>query len=143
MSERPELTALTWPDGRPKIAPVQGYAQGIPWSLHLKAYNAYCKKYRPQEALIDLAGRECRGGFGVGELDEFVPRWRDEVEELALLKAQVSNLSMMLRRFIFQAEKTVGDNSLKVLAGKARQLLVQYGLTGSVLRDDATDGSSG
>lgn len=81
------LTDLTWQDGRPKIAPVQGYAQGIPWSLHLKAYNAYCKKYGPQEALIDLARRGCRGGFGTGELDMFVPGWRDEVEELGRLRA--------------------------------------------------------
>jgi hypothetical protein len=92
MSERPELTALTWPDGRPKVAPVQGYAQGIPWSLHLKAYNAYCKEYGSQEALIDLAGRGCRGGFGVNELDRFVPGWRDEVEELPRLKAQIEQL---------------------------------------------------
>lgn len=93
MSEKPELTALTWPDGRPKIAPVRGYAQGIPWSLHLKAYNAYCKKYSPQEALIDLAARGCRGGFAVEELNMFVPGWRDEVEELSLLRTQVANLT--------------------------------------------------
>jgi hypothetical protein len=89
MRERPELFNLTWPDGRPKIAPVQGYAQGIPWSLHLRAYNAYCKEYRSQEAMIDLEGRDCRGGFSTGELDMFVPGWRDEVEELALLRTEL------------------------------------------------------
>jgi hypothetical protein len=62
-----------------KIAPVQGYAPGIPWSLHLEAYAAYCKKWAPQPALIDLEGRNCRGGFHVGELDEFAPGWRDRV----------------------------------------------------------------
>ena len=87
MSERLELTALTWPDGRPKIAPVQGYAQGIPWSLHLKAYNAYCKKYGPQEALVNLEGRNCRGGFSTSELDVFIPGWREELSELHRLRA--------------------------------------------------------
>jgi hypothetical protein len=62
-----------------KIAPVQGYAPGIPWSLHLEAYAAYCKKWAPLPALIDLEGRNCRGGFHVDELDEFVPGWRDRV----------------------------------------------------------------
>lgn len=86
-AEPPKLTDLNWPDGRPKIAPVQGYASGIPWSLHLKAYEVYCKFYGSQDALIDLAGRGCRGGFGVGELDMFIPGWRDEVEELGKLRA--------------------------------------------------------
>ena len=92
-----ELTALWWPDGRPKIAPVQGYVQGIPWSLHLKAYNAYCKKYGRQDALIDLEDRGCRGGFSTGELDDFVPGWRNEVEELSLLKKEVERLQKELR----------------------------------------------
>jgi hypothetical protein len=83
------FTDLAWRDGRPKIAPVQGYAAGIPWSLHLKAYDAYCKKYGSQVALIDLAGRGCRGGFGVNELDMFVPGWRDEVEELGRLRSRI------------------------------------------------------
>ena len=56
-----------------KRAPVQGYAPGIPWALHLEAYEGYCKKWRPQPALIEGG---CRGGFHVDELDEFVPDWR-------------------------------------------------------------------
>jgi hypothetical protein len=63
-----------------KRAPVQGYAPGIPWSLHLEAYAAYCKKWAAQPALIDLEGRNCRGGFGVDELDEFVPGWRERAD---------------------------------------------------------------
>lgn len=67
-----------------KRAPVQGYAPGIPWSLHLEAYAAYCKKWAPQPALIDLEGRNCRGGFGVDELDEFVPGWRERADGVAV-----------------------------------------------------------
>jgi hypothetical protein len=38
-----------------KIAPVQGYRPGIPWSLHLEAYDAYCKKWAPQPAAYHIA----------------------------------------------------------------------------------------
>ena len=65
-----------------KLAPVQGLSQGIPWEMHLRAYAAYCIKFSPQPALIDLEGRNCRGGFCTGELDEFVPNWRDELKEI-------------------------------------------------------------
>ena len=56
-------------------APVQGYSAGIPWEMHLRAYDAYCQRYRKQQALIEGG---CRGGFGTVELDEFIPGWRDE-----------------------------------------------------------------
>lgn len=57
-----------------KRAPVQGYAPGIPWSLHMEAYAVYCKKWGPQPAMIE---GWCRGGFHVDELDELVPGWRE------------------------------------------------------------------
>jgi len=62
-----------------KRAPVQGFSAGIPWEMHLRAYDAYCKEYSPQPALIDLEGRNCRGGFGVNELDRYIPGWREEL----------------------------------------------------------------
>lgn len=68
-------------------APVQGYSAGIPWSMHLRAYDAYCKEYSPQQALIEGG---CRGGFGVRELDMFIPGWRDELSEMTRLKAALS-----------------------------------------------------
>lgn len=80
-----------------KIAPVQGYVAGIPWSMHLRAYDAYCKMYGPQEAMIDLEGRNCRGGFGVGELDMFIPGWRDELSEMTRLKSEVERLRAVLK----------------------------------------------
>lgn len=70
-------------DAGPKMAPVQGYAPGIPWALHLEAYEVYSKKWAPQPALIDLEGRNCRGGFHVTELDEFIPGWRERATLLA------------------------------------------------------------
>ena len=66
-----------------KMAPVQGWPQGIPWSLHLEAYAAYSKKWAPQKALIE---GWCRGGFGTEELDEFVPGWRERAAEIMALR---------------------------------------------------------
>ena len=72
-----------------KMAPVQGWPQGIPWSLHLEAYAAYCKKWSPQPALIDLEGCNCRGGFGTKELDELIPGWRERASEIARLRNEL------------------------------------------------------
>ena len=79
-----------------KMAPVQGWPAGIPWSLHLEAYAEYCKRHGTQPALIDLEGRNCRGGFGVRELDSFIPGWRDRCGEIADLKAEVARLNALL-----------------------------------------------
>lgn len=36
------------------------------------AYEVYCHLYGPQAAMMDLAGRNCRGGFSKGELIGFL-----------------------------------------------------------------------
>lgn len=53
-----------------------------------RAYEVYSEVYGPQPALMDLEGRNCRGGFGAGELIAFLyaygfPRneWRARVDE--------------------------------------------------------------
>lgn len=89
----------------PAIAPVQGYSAGIPWSLHLEAYDAYCKKWSPQPALIDWNGRGCRGGFSTGELDDFIPGWRERVGAIAELKRRVVLLETAVRPFAEVAEQ--------------------------------------
>lgn len=76
-----------------RLAPVQGYSAGIPWSLHLEAYDAYREKYGKQQALIEGG---CRGGFGARELDEFIPGWRDRVSEIGKLRAEVKELRAAL-----------------------------------------------
>lgn len=67
-------------------APVQRLAGGIPWDMHLRAYAAYSKRWGPQAAMIDLEGRNCRGGFATDELDEFIPGWREELEQRESVK---------------------------------------------------------
>lgn len=79
-----------------KRAPVQGYPGGIPWAIHLEAYEVYCKRWGAQPALIDLEGRNCRGGFSTGELDDFIPGWRDRVAEFGLLKTKVAEQAARL-----------------------------------------------
>lgn len=64
-----------------KIAPVQGFPAGIPWEMHLRAYAKYCQENGRHEPLIDLEGRNCRGGFHTDELDRFIPGWREELKE--------------------------------------------------------------
>lgn len=60
----------------------------MPSEVTLRAYEVYCELYHPQPALVDLEGRDCRGGFGVGELVAFLyarsfpkSEWRQRFEE--------------------------------------------------------------
>ena len=106
-----------------KIAPVQGYTPGIPWSMHLEAYDVYRNRWGAQPALIDLDGRNCRGGFSVRELDEFIPGWRDRLSELVKLREEVTRLRSELaaQQPQGQAVSDAGDEAahecLSVLAG--------------------------
>lgn len=117
-----------------KIAPVQGFSAGIPWSMHLRAYDAYCKAYGPQPAMIDLEGRNCRGGFGVVELDRFIPGWRDELSALKRLEARVKALEAALRLLIEEIIDREGREGMTdydfaeqviALAQRARETLTQ------------------
>jgi hypothetical protein len=85
-----------------KIAPVQGYYPGIPWDMHLRAYAAYCKKWSPQKALVE---GNCRGGFGTGELDEFIPGWLDELSE----RTRLTDLNTAKGELIEFYEKYIGS----------------------------------
>lgn len=76
--------------GERKMAPVQGYSAGIPWSLHREAWDAYAKKYGKNQTAERLADR---GGFGTEELDDFIPGWRDRVSEITALREEVKRLS--------------------------------------------------
>lgn len=60
----------------------------VPESVYMRAYEVYCALYGEQPAMLDLEGRNCRGGFGSGELVAFLyarafpkAEWRQRVEE--------------------------------------------------------------
>ena len=89
-------------------APVQGYQQGIPWAIHLEAYDAYVKRWSKQTALIDLKGRNCRGGFHVDELDTLVPGWRDRVSYVAKLEARIAEFEAMTGDHSIDCRSEVG-----------------------------------
>jgi hypothetical protein len=96
-------------DQNEKRAPVQGWHGGIPWEMHLRAYEVYCKKYGPQPAMVDLEGRGCRGGFHADELDAWIPGWRDELSTITAQKKRIAELEDQLTR------KAVEANSLREL----------------------------
>lgn len=91
-------------DKAEKRAPVQGWHGGIPWDMHLRAYEAYCKAYGPQPALCDLEGKNCRGGFGTSELDMFIPGWRDELSTVTSQKKRIAELEDQLTRKAVEAD---------------------------------------
>lgn len=96
-----------------RLAPVQGYAQGIPWSMHLEAYNVYCKLYRPQEALIQGG---CRGGFGTNELDDMTPGWRERLAEITRLRRDNAALLAAIKAVKEMAK--LKSNKPEVLSGQ-------------------------
>lgn len=59
----------------PGCSPTHGIRR-IPRAIAEEAYAAYAKEY-PSSARRQSLDRLCeRGGFGEGELDDFVPGWR-------------------------------------------------------------------
>jgi hypothetical protein len=115
------------------IAPVQGYTPGIPWSMHLEAYDVYRKEYGRQEALIDYRAG-CRGGFGTSELDAWIPGWRERASEITALKAELVKtkeaLHIALADAVMPARKVGGNyeaegtivSTFQTLAGKTRHV---------------------
>lgn len=72
------LLARTEAGAVEKRAPVQRYhGKTIPWRVHGLAWEAYAKKYGSSQSAERIAER---GGFGVGEMDEFLPGWREMAE---------------------------------------------------------------
>lgn len=57
-----------------RLFPVQaqGRRGNIRESVYMAAYEVYAHVHGPQQALIDLEGRGCRGGFSTGELIAFL-----------------------------------------------------------------------
>jgi hypothetical protein len=59
----------------------------IPWSVAEKAFSVYSTRYGRDQSLERMAER---GGFGPGEMDLFLPGWRDEVSEITSLRVALA-----------------------------------------------------
>jgi len=71
-----------------QINPARKSRPQIPEDVYMAAYEVYCHVYSPQEALIDLDGRNCRGGFSMVELVGFLyakqfpkEQWKQRYDE--------------------------------------------------------------
>jgi hypothetical protein len=79
----------------PKLFPIQRdydrrnppkpHPTKIPWSIAELAYSVYSHRYGRDQSLERLAQR---GGFGAGEMDMFLPDWRERCSEIASLTAR-------------------------------------------------------
>lgn len=69
--------------------PFKPYPLRIPWSVAELAYSVYAGRYGTSQSLERLAER---GGFGDGEMDEFLPDWRDRCDTIAELRRQLAAL---------------------------------------------------
>ena len=79
-----EIHPVQIPTGRMKSGKISS-------AVTLRAYEVYSAIYGPQEALVDLEGRGCRGGFSTGELISFLyarsfpkEEWRKRMQEADL-----------------------------------------------------------
>jgi hypothetical protein len=62
----PRRFPIQWPHAR------SHEQRGVPEPVYMRAYEVYCALYGEQKAMVDLEGRNCRGGFGGGELVAFL-----------------------------------------------------------------------
>jgi hypothetical protein len=75
--------------------PIQGKTthRRIPWWLAEEAYAVYSSRYGMEQSIERLAER---GGFGAGELDMFIPGWRDRLDRVKQLEAENAELRAAL-----------------------------------------------
>lgn len=66
----------------------------IPWDVAELAYSVYSGEYGRSQSLRRLAER---GGFGPGEMDMYLPDWRDRCDRIKQLEAQHDELVAALK----------------------------------------------
>ena len=64
----------------------KGICGSVFWWVAEQAYITYASKYGNEQSLERLAER---GGFGISEMDEYFPEWRDKCSLITQLKAEL------------------------------------------------------
>lgn len=108
---------------KPKMFPLQRASRlypraaaplSIPWSVAEMAYGVYAARYGTDQSLQRLAER---GGFGVEEMDEFYPPWRDEVSELTTLRANreadLAAIELALANMVSMGDSSQNDMKVR------------------------------
>ena len=78
----------------------------VPWWVAEQAYIVYAGKYGDSQSLKRLAER---GGFGIEEMDEFFPDWRDKCSIIEQLQAKLAKAKKRITEL--EAEKSTGISS--------------------------------
>lgn len=71
----------------------EAYPLSIPWSVAALAYTVYSNRYGRGQSLERLAER---GGFGPGEMDDFLPDWRARCCRIVSLESELQRLRKII-----------------------------------------------
>lgn len=85
-----------------RLANVQGYSAGIPWEMHLNAWDAYAKKWGRSQTAERMHER---GGFSAGELDVLIPGWREDLSIITKLQDELYCTEVELESALVQFPK--------------------------------------
>jgi len=129
------------PGAYPGIIP---HPTRIPWEIADLAYSVYCSRYGRDQTLERIAER---GGFGVGEMDIFLPDWRERCSKMMELQAERDRLqeinSNLRKDLLEKAELRIDANRFYRWAssfygeiGKLLVLLERWRNTHPCGRDD-------
>lgn len=69
-----------------RLFPVQKYGL-IPWAIGMEAWLAYAAEGHGNQSCERIAER---GGFGISEMDRYVPDWRVRVSEMTALQTELA-----------------------------------------------------
>jgi hypothetical protein len=125
---------------------VRGYPRAaaplsVPWSVAERAYGVYASRYGTSQSLERLAERS---GFAVEEMDDFYPPWREEVSEIAALRAERDRLREALGVAIGEIEAdtdAVRTCSLRPFEAEANRKLLLDRLRAALAPDTAKEGT--
>ena len=74
----------------------------VPWAVGEKAYDAYARIYGKSQSMERMAER---GGFSLGEMDEFYPAWREAVDAVLAWQQRATAAESALAALREQAER--------------------------------------